>query len=63
MYKLLKLFFLFLFIMVINSSCSSSYSEDDSDLQTMPVTNNPNLIPNYNGAGNPMPNNPNQGPY
>ena len=34
------------------AGCFQSYSEDD-DLRTIPVTNNPYVVPNY-GSGLPM---------
>ncbi len=37
------------------SSCVQTYSggDDDDDLRTVPVTNNPNVVPNH-GSGLPM---------
>ena len=34
------------------SSCSSELSNDDDDFRTIPVTNNPLIVPD---AGSPMP--------
>jgi hypothetical protein len=50
---------IFFALLVLMTSCFQTYNEDD-DLRTVPVTNNPHVVPNY-GSG--MPGIGAQGPY
>jgi hypothetical protein len=43
---------LFLLLLLGLTGCFQTYAEDD-DLRTVPVTNNPHIVPNY-GSGLPM---------
>lgn len=43
------------------AGCFQAYNED-SDLRTVPITNHPNVVPNY-GGGLPMMGGGNPGPY
>jgi len=43
------------------AGCFQTYNEDD-DLRTVPITNNPHVVPNH-GSGLPMMGGAQQGPY
>ena len=43
------------------AGCFQTYN-DDEDLRTVPITNNPNVVPNH-GSGLPMMGGGQQGPY
>lgn len=47
--------------LLVLAGCIQAYNPDD-DLRTVPVTNNPNLVPNY-GNGLPIGGGNQQGPY
>ena len=49
MKKVLTLLGLFV-ILVTFSGCYGEASDDEQDLRTIPVTNNPHVIPNYGGS-------------
>lgn len=44
------LFFLSLFVLGTLASCSASYADDDDELVTQPVTNNPLIVPSYGSS-------------
>lgn len=44
---------LFLFPLFCFAACFQVYDGENPDLRTVPVTNNPNVVPSY-GAGLPM---------
>ncbi|HSX26169.1 MAG TPA: hypothetical protein VLE89_04090 [Chlamydiales bacterium] len=50
---------LFLALLAL-AGCFQTYSDDD-DLRTVPITNNPHVVPNY-GSGLPMVGGSGQGP-
>lgn len=52
--------FAYLFLLLL-AGCFQAYDPDD-DLRTVPVTNNPNIVPNY-GNGLPGIGGAGQGPY
>jgi hypothetical protein len=33
------------------TACFQTYNEDDGEIRTVPVTNNPNVVPNVGGGG------------
>jgi hypothetical protein len=45
----MKRLLFFLLPVLLCTSCFQAYSEDD-DLRTVPVTNNPNIVPNHSGG-------------
>lgn len=46
---------IFLLLMLTLTSCMEMHGEDD-DLRTVPITNNPHIVPNYGSTGGiPMP--------
>lgn len=47
--------------LLVLAGCFQTYSEEDG-LRTVPVTNNPNVVPNY-GGGMPFVGGNQQGPY
>lgn len=49
------------FLLIVLTGCFQAYSEED-ELRTIPVTNNPHVVPNHSSAipGMPL---PSQGPY
>ena len=36
-----------LLVLILLAGCFQAHDDDDSDLRTVPVTNNPTLVPNY----------------
>lgn len=53
--------FFFIVATLLLTGCFQTYNEDD-DLRTIPVTNNPHVVPNH-GSGLPGFAPPSKGPY
>ena len=55
MKKIFSLILLFAMCFSLSSCFQNNSDDDDDDLRTVPITNNPQLIPNYTSGGPQMP--------